>query len=83
MAQGTLQARARLVPFHRSRRRKATIGALLATFIKRSFAWLKARRDARRAMDELMALDDRALADIGLTRGDIPYAVRHGRRHEI
>jgi hypothetical protein len=30
-------------------------------------------------MNELMALDDRMLADIGLTRGSVEHAVRYGR----
>jgi hypothetical protein len=29
-----------------------------------------------------MALDDRMLADIGLSRGEILHAVRHGRGYE-
>ena len=33
----------------------------------------------RRSVEELMALDDRMLADIGLTRGNVEYAVRYGR----
>ena len=32
----------------------------------------------RRAMRELDRLDDRTLADIGVTRGEIESAVRHG-----
>ena len=32
----------------------------------------------RRAMRELHRLDDRTLADIGVTRGEIESAVRHG-----
>jgi uncharacterized protein YjiS (DUF1127 family) len=34
-----------------------------------------ARRRSHRAEAELAALDDRELADIGLTRGDIPFIV--------
>jgi len=37
----------------------------------------------RRAVDELMALDDRTLADIGITRSDIAFAVRRDRRREV
>lgn len=37
--------------------------------------WLKTRRD----IAELYALDDESLADIGITRADIPYAVYRRR----
>jgi len=47
--------------------------------IRRSIAWLKSRRQIRRAVNELLALDDRMLADIGVSRGEIFNAVRHGR----
>jgi uncharacterized protein YjiS (DUF1127 family) len=36
---------------------------------------LAARRQRRRAMDDLMALDDRSLADIGIHRSQIPAIV--------
>jgi uncharacterized protein YjiS (DUF1127 family) len=36
---------------------------------------LAARRQRRRAMDDLMALDDRSLADIGIHRSQIPGVV--------
>ncbi|MDE2167285.1 MAG: DUF1127 domain-containing protein [Alphaproteobacteria bacterium] len=39
--------------------------------------WQKRRRD----LAELSTLDDRSLADIGITRSDIPYIV-YGRRVE-
>jgi uncharacterized protein YjiS (DUF1127 family) len=42
------------------------------------------RADARllrSAIRELRQLDDRALADIGITRGGIEFAVRRGRPH--
>lgn len=32
-----------------------------------------------RALQRLMAMDDRMLADIGLSRSELHYAVRHGR----
>jgi len=34
-------------------------------------------RHRQRAYAELAALDDRSLADIGLTRSDIPYVLSH------
>jgi uncharacterized protein YjiS (DUF1127 family) len=37
--------------------------------------WRRSRETAR----QLEALTDRELSDIGLTRGDIPQAVRQGR----
>jgi uncharacterized protein YjiS (DUF1127 family) len=37
------------------------------------------RREIVRATAALSAMDDRALADIGLSRADIEYAARHGR----
>jgi len=40
-------------------------------------AW-RQRRNRRAAVEELLLLDDRALADIGLRREDL-WSVRHGR----
>ncbi len=37
---------------------------------------LRSWRERRAAIAELSSLSDRSLADIGLTRGDIPQAVR-------
>ena len=46
-------------------------------------AWVSWRH-RRRAYDELMALDDRLLADIGLRRTDIaPIFYERVRRHKI
>jgi uncharacterized protein YjiS (DUF1127 family) len=41
----------------------------------RVLRWRRRRRDARR----LMALDDRMLRDVGLSRGEVERAVRGGR----
>jgi uncharacterized protein YjiS (DUF1127 family) len=46
--------------------------------IKRLIARIRNERRIRRAVDELKALDDRTLADIGVTRGDVEHAVRYG-----
>jgi uncharacterized protein YjiS (DUF1127 family) len=37
----------------------------------------------RCAIRELHQLDDRTLADIGITRCGVEYAVRHGRPHAV
>ncbi len=45
-------------------------------------AWKKSLRDRRarkRAVAELLGLDDRALRDMGLNRGGVYFAVDHGR----
>ena len=50
--------------------------AAVARFVRRPFtgvfAKVKTWAIERATRDELMSLDDRTLADIGLTRGDIP-----------
>jgi uncharacterized protein YjiS (DUF1127 family) len=51
----------------------------LARPIKQGIARIAARRELRRAVKELMALDDRILRDIGLRRSDIELAARFGR----
>ena len=47
----------------------ASAGA--ADLVKAILAGHRARRDRRRTLKELFALDDRLLADIGLARGDL------------
>jgi len=39
-------------------------------------AKLRGWQERQRVLNELYAMDDRALADIGLSRGDIPFVVR-------
>ena len=46
---------------------------------RRLFEWLTHQRKARRDMRVLLSFDDRMLADIGLSRGEINYAVMNGR----
>jgi uncharacterized protein YjiS (DUF1127 family) len=48
---------------------------MLSRFFK-GLAWHYADwSQRRRAYEELYALDDRSLADIGITRSDIPYVL--------
>lgn|SRR5262245_4917906 len=55
-------------------RRQATQAPVLGRLI----AWFRNERRIRRGVDELMALDDRMLSDIGLTRGSVEHAARYG-----
>ncbi len=52
---------------------------MLAKSIKRRTEWMRVERRSRRGIDDLMALDDRMLADIGLTRGDVAHVARYGQ----
>jgi uncharacterized protein YjiS (DUF1127 family) len=53
--------------------------AALARAIKQLIAWIRNEREIRRGIERLRSLDDRALADIGLGRGEIELAARSGR----
>ena len=50
----------------------AAIGGAIARVAAKLYAPLKSWAVERATRDELLSLDDRTLADIGLTRGDIP-----------
>jgi uncharacterized protein YjiS (DUF1127 family) len=50
----------------------------LARGISRSIAWIRRRREMRRAIDALADLDDHLLADLGLSRDRIKKAARTG-----
>ena len=52
-----------------------TVHAAVAGLFKSWRAW----RARRRAIDELMTLDDRTLRDLGLNRAGVLYVVDHGR----
>jgi uncharacterized protein YjiS (DUF1127 family) len=52
--------------------------AALVRAIERLIVWIRNERRIRREIDELMALDDRLLCDIGLSREHIEYAARYG-----
>lgn len=47
----------------------------LRTVVGSCKEWIETQRQQQRAYRELMALDDRSLADIGITRANIPYVV--------
>jgi uncharacterized protein YjiS (DUF1127 family) len=51
----------------------------LGAKFKTRYGAIVAQMRRRRAIRELHALDDRALADIGIGRGDITNVVRFGR----
>lgn len=53
--------------------------AMLVRPVRHGIAWIEARRRLQRDARELMALDDRILRDIGLSRREIEYAARHGK----
>ncbi len=56
----------------------SVVGWLVSPLV-RAGNWLNREGRARMAERELEAMDDRLLADIGLSREDIRHAVRNGR----
>jgi uncharacterized protein YjiS (DUF1127 family) len=50
-----------------------------ARAIKELILWIAHERRIRRGINELAALDDRMLSDIGVSRGAIEHVARHGR----
>jgi len=46
--------------------------SIVATLVAKLRGW----QERQRVLNELYAMDDRALADIGLCRGDIPFVVK-------
>jgi uncharacterized protein YjiS (DUF1127 family) len=52
--------------------------AVLSDGISRCIAWLRYRRQVRRAIETLEDFDDHLLADLGLTRDQIEKAARAG-----
>ena len=61
-----------------------TVGwaSLLSEMLRQALAWIRHQRQIRRNTALLMAFHDHALADIGLSRGEVLYAVHHGRLPE-
>jgi uncharacterized protein YjiS (DUF1127 family) len=56
-----------------------SVFAVLLSAPRRLVATIASELAARRAMQTLASLDDRMLRDIGIERGQIPHATRHGR----
>ena len=59
--------------------RLASLWSVALDAIERLFEQIEHRRVVRRDLDKLMEFDDRELADIGLSRGELMYAVHYGR----
>jgi uncharacterized protein YjiS (DUF1127 family) len=53
--------------------------AALVNTVNRLVAWINSVRAIRSGIAELRAMDDRLLADIGLTREQVEYLSRYGR----
>jgi uncharacterized protein YjiS (DUF1127 family) len=53
----------------------------MGQLLHRATAWLGAHRRYQQTLDELSALSDRELDDIGLTRGEIETVARRCARH--
>ena len=68
--------------FGSAARPRSLIGSILAA-PRRATLVLGKELAARRAMRKLADLDERMLRDIGLERGQIPYAARLGRLEQM
>ena len=63
----------------RSGTRRPSIWTVAFSAVERLFEEIERRRVIRRDLDRLMAFDERELADIGLSRGELMHAVHYGR----
>lgn len=62
-----------------ARRAEALRARLLRRWVARVFRRLTATLERLRAEAELRSMDERELHDLGLDRGGLAYAARHGR----
>jgi uncharacterized protein YjiS (DUF1127 family) len=60
-------------------------GLIASSFnaIMRAARGLTRRHRERRGIEELLRMDDRLLADIGITRGEAEHMVRNGRWSQV
>ena len=65
---------------HPAEKRLNSLLGRLISAPRRIVAALAQELAVRRGMQSLASLDDRLLRDIGLERGQIDFAVRHGRQ---
>ena len=56
-----------------------SIGQAIASAFATVAKALRERRQRRRALAELLSLDDRGLRDLGLNRAGVYFAIEHGR----
>ncbi|WP_374441532.1 RSP_7527 family protein [Stella sp.] len=70
-----VEAKARQMRAEMVGRTLSGVGAFLVAAPRKIARSLAAWNDQRRAYDELMALDDRQLRDMGLARSEIPAVV--------
>ena len=78
MSLSTIEARRSQTAGLNSDSRRATLMRLIKRVVARTGSRLRQRRD----IAALMALDDCMLRDIGVSRSDIDYVVRHGSGRE-
>ena len=83
MTPETVDTLRRSPAFDRSHSPGRALGRVLLGWARQTIAWLKDRRLTRRAVHELMGLDDRMLKDIGVTRADIVFAVRRDPQRNL
>jgi uncharacterized protein YjiS (DUF1127 family) len=62
-------------------RRRSWISRLTGSIVK-LLAFLQREYGVRRGVAELSRMDDRTLYDIGIDRGAIEHAIRHGREFD-
>ena len=57
----------------------SAFGRLASAFSRHVLEPIRRRQKFNRQYEQLMALDDRLFRDLGISRGDAAYVMRHGR----